>query len=66
MLRYSTAFANELSKIINLEIERLTENLTLGMSVSDYAAYTRIVGEISGLRRAVEYFEEAEKNADQR
>jgi|APCry1669190646_1035306.scaffolds.fasta_scaffold29116_2 hypothetical protein len=66
MQTYSTAFARELAKLLHAEIERLAENLTLGMSITDYAEYKKAVGEIQGLKKAIGYFEEADKNVDNR
>jgi|TARA_R110002126_G_scaffold119099_3_gene259791 hypothetical protein len=59
MLTYSDAFERELQKIIVAEVERLLENLGHGMGVTDYANYMKIVGEIAGLRKTLEFCEEA-------
>jgi hypothetical protein len=59
MLTYSDAFERELQKLIVAEVERLLENLGHGMGVTDYANYMKIVGEIAGLRKALEFCEEA-------
>jgi len=59
MLTYSDMFEGELRKLINAEIDRLLENVGHGMGVPDYAQYTKIVGEIMGLRRALEFCDEA-------
>jgi hypothetical protein len=59
MLTYSDLFENELKKLVVGEIDRLLENLSHGMGVMDYAAYMKIVGEIAGLRRTLEFCEEA-------
>ena len=59
MLTYSDAFERELQKLIVAEVERLLENLGHGMGVTDYANYMKIVGDIAGLRKALEFCEEA-------
>jgi hypothetical protein len=59
MLTYSDAFERELQKLIVAEVERLLGNLGHGMGVTDYANYMKIVGEIAGLRKALEFCEEA-------
>jgi hypothetical protein len=59
MLTYSDMFENELKKTIIAEAERLLENAGHGMGVTDYAHYMKLVGEIAGLRKALEFCEEA-------
>jgi hypothetical protein len=59
MLTYSDMFEHELRKLIIAEVERLLENAGHGMGVEDYAHYMKIVGQIAGLRRALECCEEA-------
>jgi len=58
-LTYSDAFERELQKLIVAEVERLLGNLSHGMGVTDYANYMKIVGEIAGLRKTLEFCEEA-------
>lgn len=60
MLTYNHLFENTLRKLIEQEIERLTENLVLGLSVTDFANYRESVGQIAGLRKALELCEEAQ------
>jgi len=59
MLTYSDMFERELRKCILAEIDRLLENVGHGMGVADYAQYSKIVGEIAGLRKTLEFCEEA-------
>ncbi len=59
MLTYSDMFERELRKFITTEIDRLLENVGHGMGVADYAQYSKLVGEIAGLRRTLEFCEEA-------
>ena len=59
MLTYSDMFERELRKFITAEIDRLLENAGHGMGVADYAHYMKLVGEIAGLRRTLEFCEEA-------
>ncbi len=65
MLTYSDVFERELRKIIVAEIDRLLGNLGHGMGVTDHAAYMKIVGEIAGLRRALEACDEARSFANE-
>ena len=63
MLTYNRLFQNELTKMIDKQIETMKENLTTihkmeGFSFSDYK---EIVGKIEGLRLALELCEEAER-----
>jgi len=58
-LTYSDMFERELRKLITAEIERLHENAGHGMGVPDYATYMKLVGEIVGLRRTLEFCEES-------
>ena len=59
MLTSSDMFERELRKLILSEINRLLENVGLGMGVQDYAQYMKIVGEMAALRRTLEFCEEA-------
>ena len=63
MLTYNNLFQNEVTKMINGQIEALKENLTTihkmeGFSFTDYK---EMVGKIEGLRLALELCEEAER-----
>lgn len=60
MLTYNNLFENTLRKLAEQEIERLTENLVLGLSVTDFSTYREIVGQIAGLRKALELCDEAQ------
>jgi hypothetical protein len=66
MLTYNNLFEIELKKLIQEEIDRTTENLQAGLSVTDYCEYKRLVGRISGLKLAMELCEEAQNNVIQR
>jgi len=59
-------FESELRKLVVVEIERLLENLGHGMGVTDYANYMKIVGEIAGLRKALDACEEARSIVNQK
>jgi hypothetical protein len=64
---YSTYYQYELSKLLKEEIDRLTGNLTSEYElVSDYASYRYHIGQIKGLRRALELCDEAEAVANSR
>jgi hypothetical protein len=60
MLTYQAFFQHELLKIIDQEVERLSESLINGHNALDYPAYKHNVGMIQGLRRAKELCGEAE------
>jgi hypothetical protein len=60
MLTYNHLFENTLRKLIQEEIDRLTENLALGLSVTDFASYREIVGQITGLKKVLELCDEAQ------
>lgn len=60
MLTYNTLFDTTLRKLIEEEINRLTENMALGMSIHDYATYRENVGKIAGLKTAIELCDEAQ------
>jgi hypothetical protein len=66
MFTYNDLFESELKKLIQEEIDRVTENLQSGLSITDHVEYKRQVGKISGLRFAMELCEEAQKNIIQR
>ena len=59
MLTRNDMFEIELRKLVVAEVERLLENVGHGMGVTDYANYMKIVGEIAGLRKALDACEEA-------
>ena len=64
-MTYSDLFEKELRKIISAEIERLMENISHGMGITDYAQYTKMIGEIGSLRKTLEFCEEARTIANQ-
>ncbi len=67
MITTSTLFESELKKIIDAEIERLTEILIAGSAVADYAAYRHVAGQIFAYRRVNEtYAYEANTKIEQR
>ena len=52
-------FEHELRRLIDVEIERLKENMSLGL-ISDHEEYRSNAGKIAGLRLAIEYMAEAD------
>lgn len=66
MLTIDTKFQQELTKLIDAEIERLTETLVLGAAIADIAAYTKVVGQIMGLELAKDQFDEANRILSER
>ena len=58
---YQTYYQYELSKLLKEEIDRLTSTITAEYEVvSDYTSYRYHIGQIKGLRRALELCDEAE------
>ena len=53
-------FVKEFEILLNNEIDRLMENMSLG-HLNDYAEYKYLAGKIAGLRSAQEYLVEADK-----
>ena len=49
----------ELRNLIDIEIERLKENMSLGL-ISNHEEYRTVTGKIAGLRLAIEYMAEAD------
>lgn len=67
MFTANSLFEAELKKIIDAEILRLTENLVLGMAVSDYPEYRHQIGLIAAYNRvATEFLDEAQTNTAKR
>lgn len=60
MLTSANQFEAELKKLITVETERVSENLSLGTSVKDYGDYRNQVGQIQGLRKALDLCEDAQ------
>ena len=52
-------FEHELRRLIDVEIDRLKENMSLGL-ISDHEEYRSNAGKIAGLRLAIEYMAEAD------
>jgi len=58
---YQTFYQYELNKLLQDEIDRLTAVITAEYDlVSDFASYRYHIGQIKGLRRALELCDEAE------
>ena len=66
MLTYNNQFEIELKKLIAEEIERLTENLSNGLSVTDFSEYKLYVGKISALRSVVEMCDDVQTTLSKR
>ena len=58
-MNYNNQFQIELTKLLQAEIERLTEHLLNPASVADYADYKQQTGKIIALRSVFDLFEEA-------
>lgn len=63
MLTRNDMFADELEKIIGVEIVKLQDRLTNPASggVPDYAAYKFVVGQVNGMQAVLGYFDEVKK-----
>mgnify|MGYP006988329335 CR=1 FL=1 len=59
MLTYNDRYKYELEKLLNKQIERISEILVHG-NAGDYAKYQYLVGCIAGLRTAIDQISEAE------
>jgi hypothetical protein len=59
---YQAYYQYELQKLINIDIDRLKEDLVSSYKITgfDFSAYRHHVGKIEGLRMALELCEEAE------
>lgn len=57
MQTISTAFEQELTKLIETEMARLTGNLVFGGAIFDFADYKHTIGRLAGLRLALDQFE---------
>jgi len=62
MLTYNTLLANEATKMIEEEIERIKENLTTAHHTEsfNFNTYNKWVGKVEGLRSAIQLIAEAE------
>lgn len=60
MFNYNNLFEAELKKLIEQEIERIAENLALGLSVIDFPEYKHNVGQIAALRKVLSMCEEVQ------
>jgi uncharacterized protein YaaR (DUF327 family) len=65
MLTYESHFEEMLKRLIDEEIDRLKENLTNSITIPDLAHYKEIVGQIAGLRKAIDLCDEANKLAQE-
>lgn len=63
-LTYNGAFEAELCKLIGEHIEALKETMAAGMMDQD--GYKRAAGQIQGLKDAIAFCDEANKNLDER
>ena len=64
MLTYNAFFQHELKKLIELEIDRLADEMISGYSIDDFPSYRHHIGQIKGLRKALELCDEAERLAN--
>jgi hypothetical protein len=59
MLTYHDLIQHEFRKLVAEELERLVESITSPLGVKDYAEYKQYLGQIQGLRRALDLSDEA-------
>jgi len=63
ILTSADRFRYELEKLVEADIDRLKDTLSLGF-LDDYAQYKAIAGRIAGLRAAIDFCHEAEKRCN--
>lgn len=59
MLTFNDLWQHEFKKLVAAELDRLASILMSPMGAKDHAEYKLLVGQIHGLRRAVELLDEA-------
>lgn len=59
MLTYTNMIVYETNKLIDAEIDRITQILLLG-NADDYSDYKHLIGTVNGLKSAKELLEAAE------
>ncbi len=59
MLTYNNQFEIELKKLLDAEIERLTEIIMIGAAIDDHATYRMYVGKVIALKDVHAMCEEA-------
>jgi len=64
MQTISVRFEYELKKLVDEEIERLTDILTLGVSIHDIADYKHITGQLAAWRKLDDLCDEARSVMD--
>jgi hypothetical protein len=56
-------FAHELERLIEIEVERMKDNLALGF-LEDFNEYRFVAGKVAGLRTAIDLMAEASAICD--
>jgi hypothetical protein len=64
MQSYNHYYESKLKEMLHDNIERVTESLAGGYGVVDFAQYKFLVGQITGLKAAIELCDEAKDLAD--
>lgn len=59
MLTYGSLFEQELRKLLQERMANLADQVISGLGIDDHAKYRQMVGEIQGLRSAIELCDEA-------
>jgi len=65
-MNYNNLFEFEMTKLIESEIARLSENITNPSTVADFSDYKFQIGKIAGLRSVLELIEEVNRILDER
>lgn len=63
MLTYADLWQHEFKKLVEAELVRLVTIITSPMGPKDHSEYKQYVGQIAGLRRAMELSDEAQSIA---
>lgn len=63
VLTRSHMFAHELERLVEIEIERMKENVSLGF-IENFSDYKYVTGKIAGLRSVIELMAEASAICD--
>ena len=66
ILTTGAAYADCMRNLIRIRIGELTEELVFGAAVGTLEAYKERVGQLRGLKEALELMEEAEKEVSKR
>lgn len=66
MQTFHSLYRSEFKKLIEEEIQRLMQNLTMNGAIQDFSAFKHTIGVVEGLKKALEYSDEADAVANGR